>query len=109
MTYRSTAFGSCLGLITGAKYRLVPGRTIPAPPGDLYGQPGVEWAGSDPEPEPETPAPPVTMEVVMPKGARSADFTVRQVQNLAASMDRDQLAEFIAEDQRITVRRLLLK
>ena len=105
MAYRATKVGSLLGLITGQRYSIRPGRLVPAPPGDLYGLPGVAWIGTDPEPAPPPPSN-LGTEVVLPMTARSTDYTVRQVQNLASGMNREELQRFTQGDHRKTVQRL---
>ena len=101
MSYIATKYGIQRGRITGQKYTLIPGRKLSAPPGDLAGLPGVEWQGSEPEPKPPEK---VGVEVVIPRGARSTDYTVAEVRRIVKNVNPQDAARFIEGDPRKSVK-----
>ena len=102
MSYEATHIGTQYGRLTGKRYRLTPGHRIPAPPGDLYGLPGVVWTGPDPEPKPPPPDGPA-METVLPKGARSTDYTVAEVRRIVKNLNPQAATSFCRDDPRKSV------
>jgi hypothetical protein len=102
--YKATHIGVQYGRLTGNRYKLTPGQTVQAPPGDLHGLPGAVWCGTDPEPEPPPPA--VSMKTVLPAGAKSTDFTVHQVRKICKGLTCQDAAAFVAGDTRKSVKPL---
>lgn len=62
--YKAISIGIHIGRKTGRRYSFFPGQSIPAPNGDLYGLPGVEWISDEPE---ETIEPKPRRETIYPK------------------------------------------
>ena len=99
--YKATHIGVQYGRLTGHRYKLTPGQTVQAPPGDLHGLPGAVWCGTYPEPEPPPPA--VSRQTVLPMGARSVDYSVKQVREILKNVKPQDAERFIEGDPRKSV------
>ena len=102
--YKCHSIGSHLGRITGRRYQIRPGQCIQAPSGDLAGLPGVTWIGEEPE---EKPPERTVRRTIVPKSVKSTSYKVRDVREMARHMEPDALREFIKDDHRKTVQKLL--